>query len=361
VKLPAAGYVSIAALALALHGCASEDERLLLAPTTTLEIPANHPSRSFQLGMSSLPPELTEAAYKRTFDLIGSAADVVLIQRTPPWTEMISGELSNATIGTTQQEVEMAAQHGLDIFFAIDPTDPASGRRSLAALSPDLTGSRFGDEPIQNAMLTYARYVAANYKPRYLAFGVEINSYQRAQPEDFEHFVRLYHLAYQAVKELSPETMVFPTFQLEEWNALLPGDRRLPQLYLLNRFEPYIDAFAVSSYPRSAFVDEVPDEYYENIAGQVEKPLIIAGTGYPAGAEPEAQREQARFLEDLLEDAEALDMPLVVWFLSQDPAFGGDAAVEQLVDLGLRQADGQPKEAWRIWRLAAARTYVAAE
>ena len=37
--------------------------------------------------------------------------------------------------------------------------------------------------------MTYAHYVATNYHPKYLAFGVEINSYQRAQPLDFEQFV----------------------------------------------------------------------------------------------------------------------------------------------------------------------------
>jgi hypothetical protein len=313
------------------------------------------------MGLSSLPPQLTNESYAATFQLIGSAGDVVLIQRTPPWSELLGGNVSPETDAATKREVQLAKQNGLDIFVAIDPTDPASGRAELAGLPDDLSGARFGDERVQNALLTYARYVATSYRPKYLAFGVEINSYQREQPEDFEKFVLLYHQAYDVVKDISPQTKVFPTFQLEDMQGYLPLTQPQPQQwFLLNRFGNDLDILAVSSYPRSVFhsVDNLPLDYFTQLE-QFGKPIAIVSAGYPSAPEPDEGTEalQATFLIRMLDYAQKLSMSLVVWFVSQDPTFTGSAPYDRLQYLGLRRQDGTPKQAWDIWGLVARRPF----
>jgi hypothetical protein len=343
-----------------LAACGS-DAASTLAPTPTLRpgTPDVRP-RTFQMGMSSLPPQLTDASYADTFELIGGAGDVVLIQRAPPWPELLSGDISASTGATTQREVKLARDNGLDIFFAIDPTDPATGRSELADLPSDLAGARFADKKVRDALLTYARYVATNYKPKYLAFGVEINSYQRAQALDFEQFVLLYHEAYRAVKELSPGTLMFPTFQLEDMQGYLPLDApKAPQWYLLSRFGADLDMLAVSSYPRSVFrsIDNLPADYFSQLKAYTKKPIALVSTGYPSAPESDDSTEalQATYMLRMLNYAQALSMSLVVWFVSQDPTFSGDAPYDRLQYLGLRRQDGTPKQAWDIWGTVARR------
>lgn len=345
-------------MGLALAACGGDTEHALPPTPTGAGVP-----RTFAMGLSSLPPELTEESYARTFELAASAGEVILIQRTPPWQEMLTGKLSEDTVQATQRETELAKEHDLDLFVAIDPTDPSQGRGQLADLPPELHGAGFADERVRRAFIAYAQYVAENYQPKYLALGVEINSYQQQCPEDFERFVIVYHEAYQAVKQLSPETLVFPIFQLEQLHGLLPADEPyLPQWRLISRFEPRLDLLAVSSYPSLVFAkpEQIPASYYAELAAYTDRPIAIAGMGYSSGpgangVNEGTEEQQAAFLRRALDDAQRLAMPLVVWFASQDPTFTGEPPFDLLQHIGLKRQDGTTKPAWLVWEAAARR------
>ena len=314
------------------------------------------------MGVSSLPPELTEESYGETFRLAASAGEIILIQRTPPWEELLSGAFSEETVLTTQRETALAEEHGLDIFVAIDPTDGTRQRDRLAGLPDDLLGAGFSDPAIHEALIDYARYLAETYHPKYLAFGVEMNGYQQHHPEDFERFVVIYHEAYEAIKEISPETLVFPTFQFEELQGRLPFQDPLPpQWHLISRFEPRLDVLAISSYPDIVFpnADEIPESYYAQLSLYTTRPIAIAGMGYSSRAsegisKAKAEQAQAAFLRRTLDNAQQLDMPFIVWFVSQDPSFTGESTLD-LGNSGLIQQDGTPKPAWDIWHTASLR------
>jgi hypothetical protein len=314
------------------------------------------------MGISSLPAELTEESYSETFRLAASAGEVILIQRTPPWEELLQGTFSEETVFTTERETALAEEHGLDIFLAIDPTDGSRQRRSLAGLPDDLLGAGFSDPAIHDALVDYARYVAETYRPAYLAFGVEMNGYQQHHPEDFERFVVIYHEAYEVVKEISPETLVFPTFQFEELQGLLPFQDPLPpQWNLISRFEPRLDVLAISSYPDIVFpeADEIPESYYAQLSLYTNRPVAISGMGFSSSAseevsEAEAEEAQAAFLRRTLDNAQQLSMPFVIWFVSRDPSFTGESALD-LGTSGLIHQDGTPKPSWDIWQTASLR------
>ena len=320
-------------------------------------------SRSYAMGISSLPPKLTEDSYAQTFQLAASAGEVILIQHTVPWKDMLAGDLSENTVQTTQRETALARENGLDLFVAIDPTDAAAGRSQLAGLPEDLAGAGFANEEVRRAFTAYAQYVAENYRPKYLALGVEINSYQRYHPEDFERFVILYHETYEAVKALSPDTLVFPTFQLEELKGLLPLDDPYPtQWHLISRFMPRLDLLAVSSFPSVVYDDpaEIPAVYYTQLTAYTDRPVAISGLGYssaPAsdGEDAAAEDRQTAFLRRVLDSAEQVAMPLVVWFLGQDPTFTAEPPLDKLQYIGLVRQDGTNKPAWNVWSLAARR------
>lgn len=329
--------------------------------------PASNPPtgapRSFEMGFSSLPPELTEESYEDAFKLFGEAGDVVLIQRVPPWEELLGDEISEQTAQTTQRETDLAEANGLGVFFAIDPTDVAAGRTRLAGLPDDMQGAGFADERVRRALISYAQYVAVNYHPKYLAFGVEMNSYYDHQVADFEQFVTLYNEAYDGVKEVAPNTLVFPTFQLERMEGRLPdGERADAQWSLLDRFEPRLDLLAVSSYPGLVFEhpDDIPDSYYSRLSTYSDRPVAIAQTGYSSGPGRDGQSEgseleQAAFVIRMLEDTEALDMRFLVWFTAWDPPIADEPPFDLLQHLGLLHSDGAEKASWSVWMEAANR------
>ena len=344
--------VAMLAFGLALAACGDRGTDGLPPSETSVG-----PPRSFQMGLSSLPAELTEESYNRAFELAASAGEVIMIQRAPPWEELLASEVSEGTARTTQRERQLAGEHGLDLFVAIDPTDVVGERSELANLPPELRGAGFADEQIRSAFIDYAKYVAENYHPKYLALGVEINSYQHQHPEDFEQFVTLYHQAYDGVKELSPETLVFPIFQLEELQGLLPTDQPYPpQWYLIQRFEPRLDLLAVSSYPGLAFAaaEDIPDSYVAQLRSYTDRPIVIAGTGYSSGDDAN-ENQQAAYLRRVLDEAQQLSMPLLVWLVGQDPSFTGDVPLGLLQHIGLLRQDGTEKPAWAVWAQAARR------
>lgn len=346
-------------LAAALAACltlAACDDQHTVRPTPT----QSGTPRTFAMGVSSLPTELNQDSYADAFDLAAQAGEVILIQRTPPWQEMLSGTVSQDTANATQREIDLARKHDLDLFVAIDPTDAATGRSSLAGLPAELRGAGFADDRVREAFLAYARYVAENYRPAYLALGVDVNTYARQQPDDFPAFVSLYKEAYAAVKQLAPSTQVFPIFQFEELQGLLPRDANAaPQWDLIDRFEPELDLLAVSSYPSAAFAtaEEIPITYYAQLALHTRKPVAIAQMGFAPATDDvtKAESEQGDFLTRALDSAQRLSMPLVVWFVGQDLTYTAQPPLDQLTHLGLKRIDGSPKATWLIWQAAVAR------
>jgi len=157
--------------ALVFSACGGDSSARTSAPTAG-------PARSFMMGVSTLPRALNAAAYADTFRLASENGEMVLIQRTPPWADFVPGaDISKETAKTTASERDAVASKKLHLFFAIDPTDGSTGRDRLANLPGSLAGKNFGDSAVRSAFISYAEYVALNYKPAYLALGVEMNLY----------------------------------------------------------------------------------------------------------------------------------------------------------------------------------------
>jgi hypothetical protein len=322
------------------------------------------PTRSFMMGISSLPRELNADAYAKSFELAGSHGELVLIQRTPPWQEFLPGAaIADATAQTTAAEKQAIDNHDLQVFFAIDATDAASGRDRIGGLPASHEGRTFADADVRAAFGAYAEYVAVNYKPDYLALGVEMNLYYDRNRTDFENFRSLYSEAYARVKQASPGTQVTMTLQYEDLQGRLPTtDAHFPQWELIQQFDPQLDVLAISSYPSFAFANarEIPDNYYSQLRGFTEKPIVIAEMGYsstPIQAAGGGEAEQASFVRRVLAEAEALDMPAVIWFAGWDPSYARDTAFGAFEHIGLLRDDGSEKPAWQVWAEAAARPY----
>lgn len=325
------------------------------------------PTRPFQMGISTLPRDLNADAYAEAFDLASTAGDIVLIQKAVPWEDLLAdGVVGAEAAETTAAELHALGEHDLDLFFAIDPTDGTTGRDRIGGLPQSYQGRGFDDADIRRAFAVYAEYVAVNYRPRYLALGVEMNLYYHHQPGDFEAFTSLYDETYRRVKDVSPNTLVTVTFQYEDLQAELPTtEPHFTDWQLLALYEPLVDVTAISTYPSFAFgrVDEIPADYYTQLGAFTEHPVVVADAGFSSGpldlqaAVTTGEREQADFVIRLLRDAEAMRMPSVVWFAGWDPSYAAGTALSAYQYIGLLRTDGIEKPAWRDWMDVAQRPF----
>ncbi len=346
------------ALTLAAAACGDGSKR---APQTPEGAP-----RSFMMGISTLPRELNADAYANAFKLAGDTAEMVLIQRTPPWADFMPGAgVSKETTDTTAAEKRAVHDGDLRLFFAIDPTDGATGRDRIAGLPATFSGKTFADPDIRMAFVSYAKYVALNYKPAYLALGVEMNLYYDKNKDDLANFIALYAEAYDRVKEISPNTQVTVTFQYEDLQGILPTeDKHFADWQLLKAFDPKLDVMAISTYPSFAFnaASAIPDNYYSQLRAFTDRPIVIAEMGYSSAAGAQGinngtEQEQAAFVKRALQEAQTLRMPFVVWFAGWDPAYAHDTPFGVFQHIGLRREDDSEKPAWQQWADAARRPY----
>ena len=326
------------------------------------------PARGFMMGFSTVPRELNAQAYADTFDLAAKHGDMVLIQRTPPWADFVPGaSVGDATAMTTASEKKELSDKKLKLFFAIDPTDSATGRDRLADLPSSLEGRNFSDPAIRAAFVSYAKYVALNYHPAYMALGVEMNLYYEKHKDDFANFKSLYAQAYDEVKKISPNTQVTVTFQYEDLQGILPtSDSHDPDWELLRAFDPKLDLLAISTYPSFAFksASAIPANYYSQLRAFADgKPIAIAEMGYASAAGSQGindgtAADQNAYVQRMLQEAATLKMPFIVWFAGWDPSFAADSPYSVFAHIGLMSSDNTAKPAWKTWADAAARPYV---
>jgi hypothetical protein len=350
----------VLALATFATGCWDEDPAADELPATATA-PVGGTTRSFVMGISAQPAVPTEFSYRDTFAIAEEAGEVVLVQRGVPWSDFVpGGSVSSRTEQLTILEKELAEQHDVELFLAVDPTSPGD-RGHLAGLPEELAGAGFDDAKVRAAFVAYAKYLALNYKPAYMALGVEVDMvYAAGGDASFGEYLSLYFEAYDAVKAASPDTLVFPTFQYEDMLGILHSNTaRLPSWTLIDRFEPRIDMLAVSSYPGLVFngIGEVPAGYYMELREKLDRPVAFVSVGWNSDAgvlgEP-GESSQVTYLYRVLAAADELGAEMLIWHLGRDPEVL-PAGFEPLAHMGLHDVEGRAKQAWRIWLSTRAR------
>lgn len=199
------------------------------------------------------------------------------------------------------------------------------------------------------------------FKPRYLGLGNELNLVESRDAAEFEQTIALWDAALPVVRQHSPQTEVFVTFQYEWLQGRRDGwfgstnDPATAQWQLLDRFEG-ADAIGITSYP-GLVVDHPSDlegDYYAQLAEYVDLPVIITESGWSSNADTlplaGSEAEQVAFVELLAGQVALLDIRALVWtfvFSTQvdEPAFA---------DMGLWTDDGSARPAWAAWIAGAA-------
>ena len=357
----------LGALSLACGASGGDDATVSATAGETAAPATGGGARSYLMGFSAMPAELTVEGYRDALDLAAQDGEVVLIQRSPDWGSFLPGAAVSRDLAAVTLEDQAAVEgRGLQLAYAIDVFDPAS-RGRLADLPEPYAGEDLSNPELRGAFVGLARFVALNYRPAYLVLGVEVNAAFEANPDAYAAFVEAYEEASAAVRAISPETRIAVTFQYEQLLGLVPWEPpHAPRWDLLDDFDR-LDVVGLTTYPSFVFsvARKVPPDYYTQLAAHTERPIAFVSAGFasaPAreGLNSSTPAEQRRFLERLLVDAEALRSPLLIWFASRDLEFADSPPLDLLASIGLRTADGEPKEAWPAWEDALARPLDAA-
>ena len=214
--------------------------------------------------------------------------------------------------------------------------------------SPEGIAADLRDPAFRDGYVNDARRIAERFQPEYLSLGNEVNAYYAAYPEDFEDYATLYKEAYDAVKEVSPETKVFVVFSLNQMGAL-------GQWELIEKFGNEADLVAFTSYPWKEYGTpaEIPEDYYSRIAEYTDKPIAFAEMGWPSdGSVGASEEEQAEYLARFVELTDGMDVEFVNWLFLHDMEISGDMASVSSPAAGtiaLKKGDGRPKDVYYVW------------
>jgi hypothetical protein len=249
--------------------------------------------------------------------------------------------------GPARVVAQLAPQRGMKAVVEANFFDQHSGQLKL-----DIFDAAVRDDLVSKA----AEFARAN-RPAYFGLGVEINTLWEHDPEAFDIFAdHLFPAAARAVREASPQTQVFTTFQLERLRGLQGGlfggvnDSADAAWELLARF-PDADLISFTTYPGLVFpaVAEVPDDYYDEIAVRTDKPYGFTEAGWAAdqgiaGWESDAAA-QAEFVRWFTARVLAASPRLVMWsFLFDQPD-----APAPFDTSGLFDSAGNQRPAWQAW------------
>jgi hypothetical protein len=330
--------IIVAALTILLTvGCANEGPENQYAPSdpgTSVEFDLT--SRDFKVGVAPLPrsfPDASQEDWQEMYKLLPEVAEIVNGQDAD-WRALLEHGLGSSLVslaGNAQEDRGLTAVFGLNYY-------DARQLHQEGTLNID-----WSSEEDRAAYRDLALDICTNYDAKYLALGLENNFHFRYRPQDYDLWVRAYRETYDAVKEACPDTKVFVTFQYEMTRGLGTeywGERD-PEWEILMQFGNRLDLVAFTTYPEFEFdaVDEIPADYYAEIAEHTDKPIAFTEIGWQNG--------EGEFISRFVDLTEDLDKEFVLWTFMHDTKL---AENNPLPEVGLREHDGTPKEAWYAWK-----------
>ncbi len=250
--------------------------------------------------------------------------------------------------------------------YSLIELDPLLTRHSVSPLPAALEGQDFSSPDVQAALRGMVHSVAERVHPTYLSFGVEINGYYEANPTDFARFVELHKGLYDEVKAISPDTRIAVAFNYEAMQGLLRGLDEYsadgPRFFLIDMFEPKVDAVAFSTLPWPLFASPlyIPDDYISSLQKHTTRPILLSETGWTtADIVGSNETEQLQYVAIMARQVlRTPQVELMAWSISTDPPPGTVFdEFPTFLNLGLFRQDGQSKPAVSLWLDLLSRPY----
>lgn len=331
-----------AILAMLATGCAQE--------------PLN--ARSFFVGIGPIPRQFpgTEETWLEMFEMIPEVGDLVLAQS--KWRD--SKEESGIVPEIMRLVHEQKRKYGnYEISYGLSFMEQGMGTLTNCLDTEKNPTNDWTNQDAQEKYKQAALTLCKDYKAKYVALAIEVNTYYQhpqGSKDDFERFVEFYKKTYDELKKECPDTQIFVTFQLEELKGL--GDASWgydvePAWEVLDMFDGKLDLIAFTTYPflEYNFPEDIPEDYYTTIIDDLPeqyKNTKIAFTEIGWSSQRPDKEAQVTFLNVFLEQTEILNLEYIVWVFMHD--INPDLTAPPGFGVGLREYTGEPKQVWYAWK-----------
>lgn len=302
-------------------------------------------------------PLITNEALIESIRFAGGVAECFVLRQRVDWEAFRPGGTGQAVFtNNIFNLLDTARASGFTA--SIIELDPVVDRINIGPLPPALQGKTFADPDIREAMKRQAEVVALVGRPTYLSLAIEINGYFEANPDDFANFVSLHKEIYEELKPLVPEVQFMASFNLESIQGRLSRITKFgnhpPQWFLIDQFEPQLDAVGFSTLPFPVFYEplQMPTDYISRIQDFTDRPIVLSEIGWTTAAESNSNEQlQLDYLSLMMRQAERTpNLRVMAWTIMFDAIDGSIFDLfPEFKFLGLLTANGIPKPAFTVW------------
>jgi len=321
----------------------SREEKETLAPLDSLQ----QPSRGFFMGV--LPSPAQKQSFEEAYAQAAKHSELVPVWGRPTPFYNLAKELS----GEWGQTFVKQLIRGNGMTPIIHLSFTSSGL--TLATPPGMEKATLSDPAWRNAYKQAALDVVKTIRPKYLSLGNEVNKwfekYGEEGPNGFKNYVSLYEEIYDAVKKISPETIVFVVFARE-----IVSENREANLEVLRLFNPEkIDLLVFTSYPYAlgkTSPSKIPDDYYLKAASYMPgKHFGFSEIGWPSLDAFGGEQAQADFITQAttrLTRNQGINLQLFGWPWLHD--------LNENDAIGLIKFNGVEKQAYSTWKNISGKT-----
>ena len=203
-------------------------------------------SRSYSMGWAAVPPRLDTELLLRMVDSMAVVSEIAIVQQGVPWQPLLAGAPVDSLVEDIAQLTDFMAARDLELIFLVDPLDGLDRTKEDPALT-DL-GRSILEPEIRALHEDWVRRIAARIRPAYFGLASEINSLAALGDADLNNQITgLVNTLAPQIREISPGTKVFVSFQVDQANGLLGQTAGIDHFGLIAAYD--IDALGLSSYP----------------------------------------------------------------------------------------------------------------
>jgi hypothetical protein len=332
--------------------------------------------RSFYMGFTPWPYDLTEEAQDDTYEIIYEHADLIAhhFDGGVPWPEAYEDIPYHPNVEAEIDDRVNRLRPGQKVYLALPPLNGARdgladywGREENMDLPDEWKDKGFDDPKVIQAYTNFCLYIVGRFNPDYVNIGIEVNLVFAEDDPEIAELEVLFDRVYTAVKDENPGLPVFLSFVVGSDSA--DGARRIRTAEKLLTYSDYV---AVSTYPYLELGDEanpdvIPADWFSRMTDLAPgKPFAVAENGYIAedlvlesyGVYVKGTEEwQAEYVRFLLEESNDLDAEFVVWFVPRDydllwekiKDLGVDELYKAWRDTGLYDGEGNARKSLEVW------------
>ncbi len=357
---------------------------ILLTGFTTAHAQTDEP-RSFLLGFTPFPYDVTVEAVMYTYERLAADADLTVqhFDNGVPWTEALANQPYNPQLMEDWSWRRTLTPADQSLLVTVTPL--AFLRDGLAAYHGETDNmpvpAPFDTYPLDHpdviaAYIQYCDTIIEYFQPDYFMFGIEVNLLMKSAPQLWDSYMVLHRAVYTHLKERYPDLPAFVSLTGIDVAEGYTDANHADQLRVLDDLHDYTDLIGWSIYPyfTNYLTTAIPTDLFNDLAALTDKPQAVTETGYPAqdfainfaGVRLEFDTDptkQALWMQYLLASAQEHDLEFVVNFVLRDydAVWRWLGSREELEiawrDTGLYDEDGGERPALAVWREWLARPF----